>query len=193
MLNLRRNERNIRNRNKIRKKYERETQDKKTISVLSKSVIILFVIFVVIAVSFGIYNYFSNKNFLDSLRSESLETSADTKEDTKKEEEPTDITFSLAAIGDIMCHNTQYQDALNSDTNEYDFSYVFDDIEIYTKVSDLCVGNLETTFAGKEKGYSSYPTFNTPDNLAFNLKKLGLDVLTTANNHSLDTGTARTY
>ena len=190
---MRRNERNIRNRNKIRKKHERETQDKKTISVLSKSVIILFVIFVVIAVSFGIYNYFSNKNFLDSLRSESIETSADTKEDTKKEEEPTDITFSLAAIGDIMCHNTQYQDALNSDTNEYDFSYVFDDIEIYTKVSDLCVGNLATTYAGKEKGYSSYPTFNTPDNLAFNLKKLGLDVLTTANNHSLDTGTARTY
>ena len=81
---MRRNERNIRNRNKIRKKHERETQDKKTISVLSKSVIILFVIFVVIAVSFGIYNYFSNKNFLDSLRSESIETSADTKEETSK-------------------------------------------------------------------------------------------------------------
>lgn len=190
---MRRNERNIRNRNKIRKKYEREVHDKKTISVLSKSVIVLFVVFVLIAVFYGVYNYFSNKHFLEALRNENIETSADTEEETKKEEEPVDITFSLAAIGDIMCHNTQYQDALNTDTNEYDFSYVFDDIEIYTKVSDLCVGNLETTFAGQERGYSSYPTFNTPDNLAFNLKKLGLDVLTTANNHSLDTGSTRTY
>ena len=39
---------------------------------------------------------------------------------------PTDVTFTLSAIGDIMCHNTQYNDAYNSDTNTYDFSYVFD-------------------------------------------------------------------
>ena len=37
-------------------------------------------------------------------------------------------------------------------------------------------------------GYSSYPTFNTPEALAYNLKDLGFDVLTTANNHSLDKG-----
>ena len=49
-------------------------------------------------------------------------------------------------------------------------------------------GNLETTFAGSSKGYSSYPKFNTPENLAYNLKKLGFDVLTTANNHCYDSG-----
>lgn len=42
---------------------------------------------------------------------------------------------------------------------------------------------LEKTF-----GYSGYPTFNTPDALAVNLKSLGFDVLSTANNHSLDKG-----
>lgn len=185
---MRRNERNIRNRNKSRKRYEKDNNDKKTISILSKSVIILLIVFIIVAVFYGIYNYFTNKNFIASLRNETVETASDSSSDEVKEEEPTDITFSLGAIGDIMCHNTQYKDAYNSETGEYDFSYVFDDINIYTKVADLCVGNLETTFAGEDRGYSSYPTFNTPDSLAYNLKKLGLDVLTTANNHSLDTG-----
>ena len=49
-------------------------------------------------------------------------------------------------------------------------------------------GNLETTFAGKSAGYSSYPKFNTPESLAYNLKKLGFDILTTANNHCYDFG-----
>lgn len=105
---------------------------------------------------------------------------------TKKEQK--DITFNMSVIGDIMCHNTQYTDAYNSNTDTYDFSYVFKDIKAKIKTADIAVGNLETTFAGKSFGYSSYPTFNTPESLADNLKDLGLDVLTTANNHSLDKG-----
>lgn len=105
---------------------------------------------------------------------------------TKKEQK--DITFNMSVIGDIMCHNTQYTDAYNSNTGTYDFSYVFKDIKTKIKTADIAVGNLETTFAGKSVGYSSYPTFNTPESLADNLKDLGLDVLTTANNHSLDKG-----
>lgn len=38
------------------------------------------------------------------------------------------------------------------------------------------------------KKYSSYPTFNTPESLAYTLKKLGFDVLSTANNHCYDSG-----
>ena len=34
---------------------------------------------------------------------------------------------SLTAIGDIMCHNTQYMDAYSN--GKYDFSYVFKDIK----------------------------------------------------------------
>ena len=48
-------------------------------------------------------------------------------------------------------------------------------------------GNLETTFAGKERGYSSYPEFNTPETLANAIKDAGIDLVCTANNHSLDT------
>lgn len=97
-------------------------------------------------------------------------------------------TINMAFTGDIMCHNTIYKDAFNSATNSYDFSYIFDDVKYNIQTADIAVGNLETTFAGSSKGYSSYPTFNTPENLAYTLKKIGFDVLSTANNHCYDSG-----
>ena len=98
-----------------------------------------------------------------------------------------DININMSVIGDIMCHNSQYVDAFNSSANTYDFSYVFENIKKYIEPADIAIGNLETTFAGSEVGYSNYPRFNTPEQLATNLKDLGIDVLSTANNHSLDT------
>lgn len=97
-------------------------------------------------------------------------------------------TFTLTALGDILCHNTQYWDAYNSSTDEYDFSYVFDDIKSYTSASDITIANLETSFAGKDVGYSNYPTFNSPDSLAIALKGIGIDIISTAGNHALDKG-----
>ena len=94
----------------------------------------------------------------------------------------------MTAIGDIMCHNTQYWDAYNKSTDEYDFSYVFDDIKDYTLSPDITVANLETSFAGKDRGYSNYPTFNSPDSLAKAVADIGVDVISTAGNHCLDMG-----
>ena len=97
-------------------------------------------------------------------------------------------TFTLTALGDVLCHNTQYWDAYNSSTDEYDFSYVFDDIKSYTSAGDITIANLETSFAGKDVGYSNYPTFNSPDSLATALKGIGIDIISTAGNHALDKG-----
>lgn len=107
---------------------------------------------------------------------------------TSESEQKKDITISLCAIGDIMCHDTQYKDAYDSTTKTYDFSHVFTNIADELSSADITIGNLETTFAGADRGYSGYPTFNTPDALATNLKSMGIDVLSTANNHSLDKG-----
>lgn len=103
-------------------------------------------------------------------------------------EEKTNTTFTMTAIGDVMCHNTQYWDAYIKETNKYDFSYVFENVERYIKTADISIGSLETSFAGEERGYSNYPTFNSPDNLAYSLKSIGIDVLSTAGNHCLDMG-----
>lgn len=97
-----------------------------------------------------------------------------------------DVTINMAVIGDIMCHTTNFYDAYDSEKDTYDFSKVFTDIKNYIQDADIAIGNLETTFAGKDVGYTGYPTFNTPEQLAQNIKDLGVDVVSTANNHSLD-------
>lgn len=97
-------------------------------------------------------------------------------------------SFTLTALGDILCHNTQYFDAYNYSTDEYDFTYVFDEIKQYTNFGDITIANLETSFAGKDVGYSNYPTFNSPDSLATALKNIGIDIISTAGNHALDKG-----
>ena len=56
----------------------------------------------------------------------------------------------------------------------------FDDIQNYIESADISIGSLETTFAGKDRGYSNYPTFNSPEQLAYDLTEMGLDVLSTA-------------
>lgn len=119
----------------------------------------------------------------NSMENETIQSAQNTLPDSKQEQ---DTTITMALTGDIMCHNTIYNDAKINDT--YDFSYIFENVKYYLQTPDITVGNLETTFAGSKKGYSSYPTFNTPENLAYTLKKLGFDVLSTANNHCYDSG-----
>ena len=99
-----------------------------------------------------------------------------------------DITFNMAVTGDIMCHNTNFKDAYNSSTKSYDFSYYFTDVKKYLQEADITIGNLETTLSGAKRGYSGYPTFNTPEILAKNLKDAGFNIVTTANNHCMDKG-----
>ena len=182
--------RNSRGRNN-KKKIKNTINYKKTNKILISTISILFIALAFVA----IFYYFKNRNDYQNLVSsykQEIENEEKANEENKtnnnSEGTPTDTTFTLTAIGDIMCHNTQYIDAYNDETGEYDFSYVFDDISLYTKTADICVGNLETTFAGEDVGYSSYPTFNTPDSLAYELKDIGVDVLSTAGNHALDKG-----
>ena len=182
--------RRTRNRNKIRKSNRSDIDYKKTNKILICSVSFLLIVFVLIA----IFYYFKNQSDYNNLVETSKQELEKEQEEANKnannnsEDKPSDISFTLSAIGDIMCHNTQYIDAYNADTDTYDFSYVFENISLYTKTADICIGNLETTFAGEDVGYSSYPTFNTPDELAYELKDIGVDVLSTAGNHALDKG-----
>lgn len=93
-------------------------------------------------------------------------------------------TIRLTAVGDIMMHQGQIDGGKVSDGYAYD--YMFDKVRSHLQQSDLVVGNLETTLAGAHRGYTGYPAFNAPEQLATALKTAGFDVLTTANNHSLD-------
>ena len=161
----------------------------------------IFIIFLMIAmltvISLFIYGRSKQRNNYETEKiqeEQNLEIVDNTENEINKDEPKEenneikeDTNIKMAVIGDIMCHNSQYKDAYDSKNNTYDFSYVFSDIKEYISSADIAIGNLETTFAGKERGYSNYPRFNTPEQLATNLKDFGIDVVSTANNHCMDT------
>ena len=165
---------------------------------MKSKVVKIFVVILILAflgiVAYNIFENINGTNLADESNIiaskndilENQEKNAENKVEEEKQIE--DSHMRLSVIGDIMCHNTQYMDAYDSSTKTYDFSYVFEDVQEATSDSDILMGNLETTFAGAEKGYSNYPHFNTPEQLAVDLKEMGIDILTTANNHCMDTG-----
>lgn len=93
--------------------------------------------------------------------------------------------ITIASVGDIMMHMPQVK-AGSLGNGKYDFSMMFRSIKPYIEKADFAVGNLETTLAGEDKKYTGYPRFNSPEILAKNIKDAGFDMVTTANNHSLD-------
>lgn len=97
------------------------------------------------------------------------------------------ITVSFSAVGDLMCHSTQYNYAW-VEKDSFDFNPVFSVIGDYLRSKDILIGNLETVLAGETKKYKGYPFFNTPNQFAYALKNTGFDFLTTANNHANDQG-----
>lgn len=95
------------------------------------------------------------------------------------------ITFT----GDVMCEHTRLNHFYSD--GAYNFCPIFEDVVPVFKKSDYVVANLETPLAGKDMVYTERNySFNTPEQMAEALKKSGVNLATTANNHVLDRGLA---
>lgn len=103
-------------------------------------------------------------------------------------------SVTITFVGDITMHKRQIEKYYTGD-GSFDISKGLEYVSSYLEDSDYTVGNLETTLAGlgngphmDAMGYSGFPNFNSPDDLAYTLKDAGFDMLQTANNHCMDTG-----
>lgn len=92
--------------------------------------------------------------------------------------------ITISATGDIMFHTPQITAAYKN--GGYNFDENFAQIKNYFQDADLAIGNFESTTGGGNP--SGYPMFNAPDETLTTLSDVGFDVLSTANNHALDTG-----
>lgn len=101
-------------------------------------------------------------------------------------ETPDPITATLAVCGDIMSHSPQTNDAYDAATDTYSYLPCFQYVQPWIESADYAVGNFETTLNGPP--YSGYPQFCAPDALAYDIKTIGFDLVTTANNHAMDKG-----
>ncbi|MCL6570711.1 MAG: CapA family protein [Bacillus sp. (in: Bacteria)] len=94
--------------------------------------------------------------------------------------------LTLGAIGDILIHDKVYQDAFNGAL--YDFDPMFLDMKPLLEKPDILTANQESRLGGLDLGLSGYPMFNSPHEVADSLVDTGVDIVSTANNHTLDKG-----
>lgn len=92
----------------------------------------------------------------------------------------------ITVLGDIMISQEQLVDYKKDGL--FDFYPALKSIEKFAN-SDYIVANLETPIAGEQFGYTDQPyCFNSPIELAETLKKVGVDMVETCNNHCMDRG-----
>src|SRR5690606_16862438 len=70
----------------------------------------------------------------------------------------------------------------------FHFDDMFQAVKPYLEKPDITFANQESMIGGKELGLSTYPTFNSPFEIGDTLKRVGVDVVSMANNHTLDRG-----
>lgn len=150
---------------------------------LKKSVYIIFLIVIILIISVVILMLNQTKKADNKIKE-----NKDNAIDEVVEEIPKEKRMSLIAVGDILIHESVYKDAYNSATGLYDFHYMFTDIEPIIKNYDLKFCNQESNIGGKTLGISGYPSFNSPDEIGDELVNLGFNLISLANNHTLDKG-----
>lgn len=89
-------------------------------------------------------------------------------------------TISVGMIGDVLLHHPLYL--------YEDYTESFRAVSEQLNEVDLLFANLESMPGGREFGLSSYPKFNSPDHIIRDLKNVGVDHLSLANNHAIDRG-----
>lgn len=147
---------------------------------MRKRLSILLIIFVL----FGIGVFSINK-----LKDNSDKTTLDdvVKEEENIEKEDNINSIEIAATGDILIHIEILETQYDKESDSYDFKNTLQYVKEYLSNADLTISNLEGTLAGEENyGFSGYPSFNAPDELADAMKWAGIDVVNNMNNHSLD-------
>jgi len=110
------------------------------------------------------------------------------KAENKTDDSTVPASVTISAVGDIMAHQSNLNNAYSPKTGKYDFTGFLEYVTPYLSKADLTIGNFETVTAGPKTGYTSYPSFNTPDSILAALSGAGFDILSTANNHCLDRG-----
>lgn len=104
----------------------------------------------------------------------------------QKEGERFRQSVTVGTVGDILIHDRVYDDAKVE--GGFDFWPMLEEVAPYLEEPDITIANQETMIGGEEIGLSGYPSFNSPFEVGDALKKAGVDVVTLANNHTLDRG-----
>ncbi|MBS5884353.1 CapA family protein [Clostridium sp.] len=155
-----------------------------------KKIILLIAMFIIVAV--GVFFIPRVEIILNNFNNKAMENtdniSSDGYQDEDIEVEGNDIkTIEIVATGDFLIHKEILETQYNEQSDTYDFKNTIQYVKDYLNNADLTIVNMEGTLSGLDNyGYSGYPSFNAPDELADAMKWVGVDVVNNMNNHSLD-------
>lgn len=97
-----------------------------------------------------------------------------------------DDYLSFVMVGDSLIHEAVYADAYTG--SGYDFKPMFQYVKPIISKYDLAFYNQESILGGKEIGLSTYPRFNSPYEVGDAFLDMGFNIVSLANNHTLDRG-----
>lgn len=107
-----------------------------------------------------------------------------------KKEKLGKVRISFVGVGDNLLHMPINQEADAADgvvgDDHYDYSRMYRYVKEDVENADLAFINQETILGGSSLNISGYPTFNSPSDVAEDLRQAGFDIVNTASNHSLD-------
>ena len=107
----------------------------------------------------------------------------------KKKKESKDYEAKIFMVGDALIHWGVYNDAKQSD-GSYNFKPQLEYIKPISSKYDLAYYNQETILGGAALGYSSYPRFNSPQEVGDAFIDAGFNMVSLATNHTMDKGEA---
>jgi poly-gamma-glutamate synthesis protein (capsule biosynthesis protein) len=95
--------------------------------------------------------------------------------------------IDLLMIGDVLVHEPVYKSGIQNDgTLNYD--HFFYNIQSDLDEAEIKIVNQETILGGMDLGFSSYPCFNSPQEIGISEAKAGFNVILHATNHTMDKG-----
>ena len=92
----------------------------------------------------------------------------------------------LLMVGDGLIHSALYSDA--EENGGYNFYKKLELIKPIVKEYDLAYYNQESILGGTSLGLSTYPRFNSPQEFGEAMLDAGFNIVSLANNHTLDRG-----
>jgi hypothetical protein len=95
-------------------------------------------------------------------------------------------TLRLLAVGDVLLHMPIIRYA--QEGGSYNFGKIFTSIAPFLEGYDIAFYNQESPIAGDVSKLSGYPCFNSPPQIADTMVRLGFNVVSLANNHTMDKG-----
>ena len=135
----------------------------------------------------GVLSFISYDLFFEKPEKKEEPVKIEEKEEKVVEPVVEETELSLVMVGDCLIHEAIYVDARDSNGN-YNFYKMIDLIKPVIKKYDLAFYNQESLLGGTSIGVSSYPRFNAPQEVGEAFIDAGFNLVSLANNHSLDKG-----